>query len=127
MGRQQLVEVICDTSFLIHLSTKKIKNLSNIETEIGPINFVVPQIVIKELKHLLNDSDKKNISEKTLESIKNFKTNDIDGKTADLGILDFIKKQRGIVATMDQNLKNQIKESGGSVLSMHNDKIVLEN
>ena len=122
-----MVEVICDTSFLIHLSTKKIKNLSNIETEIGPINFVVPQIVIKELKHLLKDSDKKNISEKTLESIKNFKTNDIDGKTADLGILDFIKKQRGIVATMDQNLKNQIKESGGSVLSMHNDKIVLEN
>jgi len=122
-----LVEIICDTSFLIHLSTKKIKNLSNIETEIGPINFVVPQIVIKELKHLLDDPAKKNISEKTLESIKNFKTNDIDGKTADLGILDFIKKQRGIVATMDQNLKNQIKESGGSVLSMHNDKIVLEN
>ena len=122
-----MVEVICDTSFLIHLSTKKIKNLSNIETEIGPINFVVPQIVIKELKHLLNDSDKKNISEKTLESIKNFKTNDIDGKTADLGILDFIKKEGGIIATMDKNLKNQIKESGGSVLSMHNDKIVLEN
>ena len=122
-----MVEIICDTSFLIHLSTKKIKNLSNIETEIGPINFVVPQIVIKELKHLLDDPAKKNISEKTLESIKNFKTNDIDGKTADLGILDFIKKQRGIVATMDQNLKNQIKESGGSVLSMHNDKIVLEN
>ena len=122
-----MVEVICDTSFLIHLATKKIKNLSNIETEIGSINFVVPQIVIKELKHLLDDPDKKNIIEKTLESIKNFKTNDIDGKTADLGILDFIKKQRGIVATMDKNLKIQIKESGGSVLSMHNDKIVLEN
>ena len=122
-----MVEVICDTSFLIHLSTKKIKNLSNIETEIGSINFVVPQIVIKELKHLLDDPDKKNIIEKTLESIKNFKTNDIDGKTADLGILDFIKKQRGIVATMDKNLKKQIKESGGSVLSMHNDNIVLEN
>ena len=122
-----MVEVICDTSFLIHLSTKKIKNLSNIETEIGSINFVVPQIVIKELKHLLDDPDKKNIIEKTLESIKSFKTNDIDGKTADLRILDFIKKQRGIVATMDKNLKIQIKESGGSVLSMHNDKIVLEN
>ena len=67
------------------------------------------------------------IKEKTLESVSNFKTNDIDGKTADLGILDFIKKNGGIVATMDQNLKNQIKESGGSVLSMHNDKIVLEN
>ena len=122
-----MVDVICDTSFLIHLSTNKIRNLSNLETEIGPINFVVPQIVIKELEHLLEDPDKKNITEKTLETIKNFNTNDIDGKTADLGILDFIKKQRGIVATMDKNLKNQIKESGGSVLSMHNDKIVLEN
>ena len=122
-----MVEVICDTSFLIHLATKKIKNLSNIETEIGSINFVVPQIVIKELKHLLDDPDKKNIIEKTLESIKSFKTNDIDGKTADLGILDFVKKQSGIVATMDKNLKKQIKESGGSVLSMHNDNIVLEN
>jgi|TARA_B100000029_G_scaffold82677_1_gene73680 hypothetical protein len=122
-----LVDVICDTSFLIHLSTNKIRNLSNLETEIGPINFVVPQIVIKELEHLLEDPDKKNITEKTLETIKNFNTNDIDGKTADLGILDFVKKHRGIVATMDQNLKKQIKESGGSVLSMHNDKIVLEN
>ena len=122
-----MVEVICDTSFLIHLSTNKIRNLSNLETEIGPISFVVPKIVVKELEHLLDDPNKKNISEKTLESIKNFKTNDIDGKTADLGILNFIKKQRGIVATMDKNLKNQIKESGGSVLSMHNDKIVLEN
>ena len=122
-----MIDVICDTSFLIHLSTKKIQNLSNIEIEIGSINFVVPKIVIKELKHLLDDPDKKNISEKTLESVSNFKTNDIDGKTADLGILDFIKKNGGIVATMDQNLKNQIKESGGSVLSMHNDKIVLEN
>ena len=122
-----MIDVLCDTSFLIHLSTKNIQNLSNIEIEIGSINFVVPKIVIKELKHLLDDPDKKNISEKTLESVSNFKTNDIDGKTADLGILDFIKKNGGIVATMDQNLKNQIKESGGSVLSMHNDKIVLEN
>ena len=122
-----MVDVICDTSFLIHLSTNKIRNLSNLETEIGPINFVVPQIVIKELEHLLEDPDKKNITEKTLETIKNFNTNDIDGKTADLGILDFVKKHRGIVATMDQNLKKQIKESGGSVLSMHNDKIILEN
>ena len=122
-----MVEVICDTSFLIHLSTKKIKNLSNIETEIGSINFVVPQIVIKELKHLLDDPDKKNIIEKTLESIKSFKTNDIDGKTADLGILDFVEKNGGMVATMDKELKSKIKEVGGSVLSIHNDKIVLEN
>jgi hypothetical protein len=41
-----LVEVICDTSFLIHLSTRKIKNIDSVNTEIGQIQFVVPSVVI---------------------------------------------------------------------------------
>ena len=42
-------------------------------------------------------------------------------------ILGFIKENRSIVATMDKELKNKIKQSGSSILSIHNDKIVLEN
>ena len=57
----------------------------------------------------------------------NFKTNLITGKTADLGILDFVEKNGGMVATMDRELKTKIKQVDGSVLSIHNDKIVLEN
>ncbi|MEK6817844.1 MAG: twitching motility protein PilT, partial [Thermoproteota archaeon] len=30
-----MVEVICDTSFLIHLATRRIKNIDNIDVEIG--------------------------------------------------------------------------------------------
>jgi len=44
-----LVEVICDTSFLIHLSTHKIKNLDSVNTEIGQIQFVGPSLVLNEL------------------------------------------------------------------------------
>ena len=44
-----------------------------------------------------------------------------------MAILDFIKENRSIVATMDKELKNKIKQSGSSILSIHNDKIVLEN
>ena len=62
-----------------------------------------------------------------LNFIKNFKTNSISGKTADDGILNFVKENGGMVATMDRELKSKIKEVGGSVLSIHNDKIVLEN
>ena len=51
----------------------------------------------------------------------------IRGKKADVAILDFIKENRSIVATMDKELKNKIKQSGSSILSIHNDKIVLEN
>ena len=111
----------------MHLATHRITNINSIETEIGSISFVVPEIVKKELEHLAEDPDKNMAALQTLEHIKNFKTNSITGKTADLGILDFVEKNGGIVATMDRELKNKIKQVGGSVLSVHNDKIILEN
>ena len=122
-----MVNVISDISFLIHLATHRIKNIDSIETDIGPLLFIVPKIVKKELEHLTVDPDKKIISEQTLDFIKNFRTNEIDGNDADSAILEHIKENRCIVATMDKELKNKIKQSGSSVLSIHNDKIVLEN
>ena len=122
-----MVEVISDTSFLIHLATHRITNISDLETEIGNLSFVVPEIVKKELEHLAEDPDKNTAVIQTLDFIKDFKTNSITGKTADLGILDFVGKNGGIVATMDRELKSKIRDVGGSVLSIHNDKIVLEN
>ena len=124
---EQLVDIISDTSFLIHLATHRITNISDLETEIGNLSFVVPEIVKKELEHLAEDPDKNTAVMQTLDFIKDFKTNSITGKTADLGILDFVGKNGGIVATMDKELKSKIKQVGGSVLSIHNDKIVLEN
>ncbi len=124
---EQLVNAISDTSFLIHLATHRITNLSDLETEIGRIEFIVPDIVIQELKHLSEDKEKNKISTVTLDFIKDFKTNSITGKTADDGILNFVEKNGGMVATMDRELKSKIKQAGGSVLSIHNDKIVLEN
>tara|TARA_B100000029_G_scaffold287084_1_gene280852 strand:- start:280 stop:648 length:369 start_codon:yes stop_codon:yes gene_type:complete len=122
-----LVNVISDTSFLIHLATHRIKNIDSIETDIGHLSFIVPKIVKKELEHLAGDPEKKIISEQTLDFIKNFKTNEIDGTDADSAILKYITNNRNIVATMDKELKNKIKQAGGSILSIHNDKIILEN
>ena len=109
----------------MHLATHRITNISDLETEIGNLLFVVPEIVKKELEHLAEDPDKNNAVTQTLEHIKNFKTNSITGKTADLGILSFVEKNGGMVATMDKELKTKIKQVGGSVLSIHNDKICL--
>ena len=122
-----MVKIISDTSFLIHLATHRIKNIDSIVTDIGNLSFIVPKIVKKELEHLAKDPEKKIISEKTLEFIKNFKTNEINGNTADDGILDYLQNNPTIVATMDKELKIKIKDFGGSVLSIHNDNIVLEN
>ncbi|MEX0861802.1 PIN domain-containing protein [Nitrosopumilus sp.] len=121
-----MVKVICDTSFLIHLATKRIKNIDRLDVEIGQITFVVPQVVKNELSELAKKPDKKQDVELTQEYIKNFQIVPISGTFADKELLDYVSKNRIIVATMDKNLKKQIKSNGSSVMSFSNDKIVLE-
>ena len=122
-----MVEVICDTSFLIHLSTRKIKNLDSVNTEIGQIQFVVPSAVLNELEKLSKTQDKKQDAITTLEFAQNLKTIEMSGKFADQAIIDHVRNHGGITATMDKELKNKIKKLGGSVMSFSNDKIVLES
>lgn len=122
-----MVDVICDTSFLMHLASTKIKNLENLETDIGNIHFVVPEIVIQELNKLTNDPKKKQSAYATLEKFKNYKKINLIGKFADEALIDFVKKNGGIIGTMDKELKNKIKQIGGSIISFSNDRIVLES
>jgi rRNA-processing protein FCF1 len=56
-----LVKVICDTSFLMILASKKIKNISSLGIEIGSLEFVVPDLVIEELTKISKTSDKKKV------------------------------------------------------------------
>ena len=122
-----MVKVICDTSFLIHIANTRIKNISSIETEIGTLNFIIPSVVLNELENLKNDEKKGNRAKATIDYIKNFKILEFSGTFADKEILQFVKINGGIVATMDKELKNKIKQAGSSILSIHNDKIVIEN
>ena len=122
-----MVEVICDTSFLIHLSTRKIKNLDSVNTEIGQIQFVVPSVVLSELEKLSKTQDKKQDATTALEFAQNLKTIEMSGKFADQAIIDHVRNHGGITATMDKELKNKIKSLNGSIISFSNDKIVLES
>jgi len=42
-------------------------------------------------------------------------------------LLDYVSNNKVIVATMDKELKKQIKNLGSSIMSFSNDKIVLES
>ena len=125
--QEYLVEVICDTSFLIHLATRRIKNIDNIDVEIGPVTFVVPQVVQNELSELIKNPQKNQTALITRDFIKNFKIIPISGNFADKELIDYVKKNRAIIGTMDKELKKQIKEYGGSIMSFSNDKIILES
>ena len=54
-----MVRVICDTSFLMILASKNIKNISNLDTEIGTIEFMVPDMVIEELEKISESTNLK--------------------------------------------------------------------
>ena len=122
-----MVEVICDTSFLIHLATRRIKNIDNLDTEIGSISFVVPEVVKNELIKLQDNPEKKQKIETTMNFIKKLKIIPINGNFADKELLDYVKNNRSIVGTMDKALKKQIKQAGSSILSFSQDKIILES
>ncbi|MFQ5782343.1 MAG: PIN domain-containing protein [Nitrosopumilus sp.] len=122
-----MVEVICDTNFLIHLATRRIKNMDKLDVEIGQITFVVPQVVKNELYELAKNPEKNKEIQSTLNYIKNFKIIPISGTFADKELLDYVSNNKVIVATMDKELKKRIKNHGSSIMSFSNDKIVLES
>ena len=122
-----MVEVIRDTSFLIHLATRNIKNIDSINTEIGQIQFVVPSVVLAELERLSKTEEKKQNATTTLEFAQNLKTIEMSGKFADQTIIEHVRNHGGMTATMDKELKNKIKSLDGSIISFSNDRIVLES
>ena len=125
-----MVEVICDTNFLIHLATRKIKNIDSVNTEIGQIQFVVPTVVWNELVQISinrNHSVKIQDALKTLKFARSLKNIPMSGTYADAAIVKHVKEHGGIIGTMDKELKSKIKRFGGSIMSFSNDKIVLES
>ena len=122
-----MVEVICDTSFLIHLATRRIKNISTFETEIGSLQFVLPDVVVNELQNLSTNEKKKHDILATIDFSQKLKKISISGKFADKALIDYVKQHGGIIGTMDKDLKDLIKKNGGSIVSFSNDRIVLES
>ncbi|MGB0855651.1 MAG: PIN domain-containing protein [Nitrosopumilus sp.] len=122
-----MIEVICDTNFLIHLATRRIKNIDDLDIEIGQITFVVPEVVKTELSKLSKNPHKNQDIKSTLNYIKNFKIIPIIGTFADKELLDYVTNNKVIVATMDKELKKEIKKHGSTIMSFSNNKIVLES
>ncbi len=122
-----MVDVICDTSFLIHLATKKIKNIDNIETEIVQIKFVIPDSVKNELDKLCINENKKLEAKATLNFIKNLRTILISGNYVDDAIISYVKDHGGMIATMDKELKNKAKSLGSSIITFSSDRIILDS
>ena len=109
------------------MATRRIKNIDRLDVEIGQITFVVPKVVLNELSSLTKNPKKKRDIEFTLDYIQKLKKIPIEGTFADKELLAYVLNNNGIVATMDKELKKQIKQGGGHVMSFSNDNVVLES
>jgi len=124
------MNILCDTSFLMVLVTKPIKLLDNIVMQYGKINFLIPDLVIEELKNLVkNPSYKSSLNAKTvLEITKKFEI--ITTKKlsyTDDSILDYAINYKCAVATMDKNLIQRLLSSQVLVFSLRNNKLLIMN
>lgn len=124
-----LADVICDTSFLMHMATTRVRNIDSIGDEIGEVSFVVPRIVLGELDRILQRGDaRSDDARRTIEFARGLRTVRMDtgAATADDAILSHAAAHGGIIATMDRGLKRRLRDCGCSIMSFSNDRIVLE-
>ena len=124
------MNILCDTSFLMVLVTKPIKLVDKLVMQYGKINFLIPEVVIEELKNLVNNpSYKSSQSAKTvLKLTKKFEI--INTKRlhyTDDSILDYAINYKCGVATMDKNLIQRLISSKVTVFSLRNNKLLSVN
>jgi uncharacterized protein len=116
------MNVVCDTSFLIVLVSAPIKGIDQVEGEYGKLNFLVPDLVIEELKRLEQLSGpKKAMLAKTAITISSSKANVIkvtESRHVDDAIIHYALNHNCAVATIDGNLKRRLLENNILVLTL---------
>lgn len=123
------MDVLCDTSFLMALVSVPVKRLEKVEVELGKLFFLVPDIVIGELKRLETRTGPKRsrIAKTALEILTSkFRIIELpEHKQVDEAILEYTKTSKCVVATLDKNLKNKILNADTPVITLSNNRLIV--
>ncbi len=125
------MQVLCDTSFLMVLVSKPIKRVAKIESQLGRLDFLVPDIVEGELERLTQNAGPKRsrLAKTALELAKaKFKTVAVaPAKHVDDSIIEYAMAQKCAVATIDTNLRRRLIANQVLVLSLSEDNFIVAN
>ena len=125
------MQVLCDTSFLMVLVSKPIKRVAKIESQLGRLDFLVPDIVEGELERLAQNAGPKRsrLAKTALELAKaKFKTVAVaPAKHVDDSIIEYAMTQKCAVATIDTNLRRRLIANQVLVLSLSEDNFIVAN
>ena len=124
------MNIICDTSFLLILVAKPIKRINIIENFYGKINFIVPDLVIRELESLVIKSNikKSNNAKIALKISENWTKAKIPEKNlVDESIINYASLKKLPVATMDKELTKKLIMNQVIVLTLRKNKLIILN
>jgi rRNA-processing protein FCF1 len=125
------MKVLCDTSFLMVLVSKPIKQLAKIESQIGGLDFLVPDIVEGELERLVENAGPKRsgLAKTALELARTkFKMVAVaPAKHVDDSIVQYAIANKCAIATIDTNLRRRLLANEVPVLTLSKDSLIITN
>jgi uncharacterized protein len=125
------MQVLCDTSFLMVLVSKPIKQLAKIESQLGGLDFLVPDIVEYELERLAKNAGPKRSSiARTALEIARAKLRIVavaPARHVDDSIVEYAMAKKCAVATIDINLRRRLIANEVLVLSLSKDNLIVAN
>ena len=125
------MEILCDTSFLMVLVSKPIKQVAKIESQFGRLDFLVPDIVEGELARLAEKAGPKRstLAKTALELAKaKFRTVVVaKARHVDDSIIEYALKHKCAVATIDTNLRRRLIANEVLVLTLSRDRLIVAN
>lgn len=126
-----MVDIVCDTSFLMILVAKPIKQMDKIEAHIGKLNFLVPDVVMHELERLEQKSGpKRSMLARTAIQLASSKFRIVvirKAKHVDESIIEYATANHCPVATIDTNLRKRLISNGILVLTLSKDRLLIAN
>jgi uncharacterized protein len=125
------MDIICDTSFLMVLVSKPIKRIEKIEAYFGNLNFLIPDVVVSELKYLERKTGPKRATiAKTAVEIAHSKfriIKVIKSEHVDESIIEYAVSHKCAAATIDRDLRRRLLINGVLVLTLSKNKLVIAN
>lgn len=104
--------------------------MEKIESEVGRLSFLIPDIVIEELKKLVvRTGPKRSLIAKTAIEISHSKFRIVElpkYRQVDDSILEFAKASKCAVGTLDKNLKNKLRKHNILVISLSNNRLMID-
>lgn len=125
------MDVICDTSFLMVLVSKPIKQIDKIEAYFGKLNFLIPDVVLSELAYIEHKAGpKRSTIAKTAIEISHSKFNIVEvikSEHADETIIKYAVSHKCVAATIDKDLLRRLMLRRVVVLTLNKNKLIIVN